>query len=172
MDGSDEDERLAVRRMVFIIFGEASIIGKPAKGSFHDPALGQDFEGVERMAFNHLQAQTAAGKQSLEPLAESFAGITSIDPDQAQPAKRRRELPQHQARAVAILNVGRVNHHRQNQTQRIHQEMSLSSHDLFARIVAAHSSVVRYLNALAVEDRSGRGFFFPLLSRTASRKES
>ena len=172
MDGGNEDQSLAVGGVIFIIFGEAAIIAKPAEGSFHDPALGQDFESVERMAFDHLQAQTAAWQQRLEPAAEPFASITSINPDEAQPTKGRGQLSEHQAGAIAILNVGRMHDHGQNQTQRIHQEMSLSSQDLLACIVAAHSSVVRYFNALAVEDRSGRGFFFPLWSRTASRKES
>ena len=111
MDGGNEDERLAIFGMVFIIFGKAAIVGKPAKGSFHDPALGQNLEGVERMAFDHLQAQTTTRQQCLEPLAESFAGIASIDPDQAQPTKSPRELPQHQACAVAILNIGGMNDH-------------------------------------------------------------
>jgi hypothetical protein len=60
----------------------------------------------------------------------------------------------------------------QDQPQRVHQKVSLASQDLLARIVAAHSSVVRYFNALRVEDRSGRGFFFPLFNLTASRRLS
>jgi len=170
--GGDEDESLAVGGVVFIVFGEATIVGEPAEGSFHDPAFGQDLESVERRALDHFQAQTAARQQRFEPLAERVPSITSIDPDQAQPTKGPLQLLEHQASAIAILNIARMNHHGQNQTQRINQEMPLSSHDLLACIVAAHSSVVRYLNALAVEDRSGRGFFFPLLSRTASRNES
>ena len=171
MGGGDEDESLAVGGVVFVDFGEAAIIGKPAKGSFHDPALGQDFE-MAVGAFDDLQAQTAARQQCLEPLTERGARVAPVDPDQAQPTEGRGQFLEHQAGAVAILNVAGMNHHGQDQTQRIHQEMSLSSHNLFACIVAAHSSVVRYFNALTVEDRSGRGFFFPLLSRTASRKVS
>jgi len=172
MGNRDEDESLAVGGVVFIVFGEATIIGKPAEGSFHDPALGQDLESVELRALDHFQAQTTARQQRFEPLAERVTGIASVDPDQTQPTEGQFQLLEHQASALAILNVGGMNDHGQNQTQRIHQEMSFSSHDLFACIVAAHSSVVRYLNALTVEDRSGRGFFFPLLSRTASRKVS
>ena len=172
MRGRDENERLAVGGMVFVIFGEAAIIGKPAKGSFDNPAFGQNFEGVERMALDDLQVQTTARQQCLEPLAERVSGIAAIDPNQAQPTEVRRQLLEDQASTVAVLDIGGMNDHGQNQTQRINQEMSFSSHDPLACIVAAHSSVVRYLNALAVEDRSGRGFFFPLLRRTASRKES
>ncbi len=172
MRSGDEDEGLAIGGVVFVIFGEAAVIGKPAEGSLHNPAFGQDLEGVESLAFDDFQPQTAARQQPFEPLAERIAGVASIDPNQTQPTKGGRQLLQHQAGAIAILDVGGVHDHRQNQTQRINQEMALSSHDLLARIVAAHSSVVRYFNALAVEDRSGRGFFFPLLSRTASRKES
>src|SRR5260221_9138005 len=172
MGGSDQDEGLAVGRVILIIFRESAIIGKPAEGSFHNPALGQDFESVQGGALDHLQAQAAAGKPCLQPAAECVTSVASIHPDESQPTEGCRQFLEHQARSVAVLNIGGMNDHRQNQTKRVHQEMSFSSHDLLACIVAAHSSVIRYLNALAVEDRSGRGFFFPLLSRTASRKES
>lgn len=172
MGGGDEDESLAVGGVIFIIFGEAPIVGKPTEGSLHNPTFGQDLETMKVRAFDHFQAQAATWQQCLEPLAEGWAGIAAIHPDQAQPTKGQLQFLELQPGAVAILNVGRMHHHRENQTQRVHQEMSFSSQDLLACIVAAHSSVVRYFNALAVEDRSGRGFFFPLLSRTASRSES
>jgi len=90
MGGGDEDERLTIFGMVFIILGEAAIIGKPAKGSFHDPSFRQNFEGVQGRAFDDLQAQPATWQERLEPLAERLARITSIDPNQTQPPKGSR----------------------------------------------------------------------------------
>lgn len=120
-------------------------------------------------AFDDLEAEAAPRQKRLEPLGQGIAGITAVNPDEAQPAESTAELLQHETGSIAILQVGRMDHHGQNQTHRVNQEVALSSHDLLARIVAAHSAVVSHFNALAVEDRSSRGFFFPLLSRTASR---
>src|ERR1700722_12529291 len=124
------------------------------------------------VAFDYFQANPSSRQKRLEPGAKGVACIAAIDPYYSQPAESYRELFEHEASAIAILDVGRMDYHSQNQTQRVNQDMALSSHDLFACIVAAPSSVVRCFNALAVEDRSSRGFFFPLWSRTASRRES
>ena len=75
MGGGDEDERLAVGGVIFVVFGQATIIGKPPEGSFHDPAFWQNLESVELRALDDLQAQTAA---------ERLASVTSIDPNQTQ----------------------------------------------------------------------------------------
>ena len=122
-------------------------------------------------ALDDLQAQAAAGQKFLAPCRQ-FPGISSIDKDAAQPAKALQENRQDEFGSVAILNGGRMDHDMQNQAQRVHQKMALASQDLLACIVAAHSSVVRYFNALRIEDRSTRGFFFPLRRRTWSRRVS
>jgi len=111
MGGSDQDEGLAVSRVIFVVFGETSIIGKPAEGSFHNPALGQDFESVQGVALDHLQAHAAAGKQCLQPAAEWVTSVASIHPDQAQPTKGRREFLEHQAGTIAILEVSGMDNH-------------------------------------------------------------
>lgn len=120
-------------------------------------------------ALDDLQAQTAPGPELLDPLHE-FAGVTSIGKNAAQPTKAALEHCQDQPGSVPVLDGGRMDHDVENQTQRIHQEVSLASQCLLACIVAAHSSVVRYFNALRIDNRSGGGFFFPLWRRTWSRK--
>ena len=158
---------------ILVVLGQTAELGEPAEGALDDPALGQDGKAmlVHIAAFDHLQVQSTAGQQLLDP-GHQGSGVTSIDEDAAQPAEAFQEHRQNQFGSVAVLEGRRMHHHVQDQTQRIHQEVSFASQNLLARIVAAHSSVVRYFNALRIEDRSGRGFFFPLRRRTWSRRVS
>ncbi len=120
---------------------------------------------------DNLQAHATARQEPLAP-TDKLSRVTAVGEDAAQPAKPFQKNCQNQLRALAILDGCRMDDDVQDQTQRINQEMSLASHNLLSRIIAAHSSVVRCLNALRIDDRSGRGFFFPLRSRTRSRRES
>jgi hypothetical protein len=62
-------------------------------------------------------------------------GVSAIRPDEAQSHQRMFEEGQHELTAVAVLHVGRVHHHGDQQPERIDQEVSLATIDLFARIV-------------------------------------
>ena len=118
-----------------------------------------------------LQAHAPVRQKPFAP-THQFSRVTAVGKNASQPTKTLQKHRQDQLRAVTILDRRRMNDYVQDQTQRINQEMSLSSHDLLSRIIAAHSSVVRCFNALRIDDRSSRGFFFPLRSRTRSRRES
>ncbi len=116
-------------------------------------------------ALDHRQAQPSARQELLAPRCQ-FSRVAAIDKDTTQPTKALRKDREDQFGSVPILDGRRVDDHMQDQAQRVHQEVSFASQDLLARIVATHSSVVRYFNALRIEDRSARGFFFPLWSLT------
>lgn len=47
-----------------------------------------------------------------------------------------------------------------DETEGVYQDVSLSSCDLLTRIKATNSGLDRCPNALAIEDRSSRGFFY------------
>ena len=122
-------------------------------------------------ALDHCEAQSAPRQQFFDP-ARQGSGVAAIDKDAAQPAKALPEDRQDQFRSLSVLNGRRMHDDMEDQPQRVHQEMSFASQHLLACIVAAHASVVSHFNALRVEDRSGRGFFFPLRRRTRSRRVS
>jgi hypothetical protein len=65
-----------------------------------------------------------------------------------------------------------MNHHRQNQTERIHDDMSLSTRDFLARVVAAIPPFDAVLtDCESITAALGVGFL-PALRRTFSRSLS
>ncbi|MEX2113547.1 MAG: hypothetical protein WD845_10205 [Pirellulales bacterium] len=62
------------------------------------------------------------------------------------------QLHQHKTGSVVILPVRPMYHHRPHQAQRIHRQMPLATHDLFARIVAPFFPTFRRADRLAVDD--------------------
>ncbi len=157
---------------MFVVFAEATRTTEPGEGTFHDPAPRQHFEAMERrLVFDDLQPGAARGTQTAPPL-DQRAGVSSVSPDAPQPAEPSALRREQQACPIPILNVGWVDADQQNQSQRIDQKMSLSSHHLLASIVSTNSALLSCAHTLRVEDRSGGGFFLPALIRTASRSAS
>jgi len=153
----------------FIVLGEAPVGAQPGKGSLYNPAMWKHLEPGGRL-LDDLNVSGLADAHLLEPF-QQVARISSIGPNLSQPAEPG-SLFQEQLGSVSVLYASGVNADSQNQTQGIYQKMSFSSHDLFACIKAALSGLASHLNALAVNGRSRRGFFFPLLVRTRSRRAS
>ncbi len=62
-------------------------------------------------------------------------------------------------RAVAILNIGAVNHEADHQSERVDDDMTLASLYLLARVIARNSAAFRGFHALTVDHaRRRRGF--------------
>jgi len=61
-----------------------------------------------------------------------------------------------------------VNDHGKDESEGVYQKVSFSSVDLLASVIAAFSGLLSHFNALAVDDRSAWGFFFPLATLTRS----
>ena len=119
-----------------------------------------------------FQAQRAWTEALGHPVGELVAGVAAVGPNEFELGERGVDLIEHQGGSVAVLHVGGVDAHLEDQAIGIHQEMAFASHDLLARIIAPHSAPASCAHALAIQDRGRRGFFFPLLIRAASRSAS
>jgi len=97
--------------------------------------------------------------------------ITPVGKDHPQPTKEAGFVDDLFG-SITILDVSRGNDHDQNQSESVDQEVAFSTRHLLASIVAAFSGLISHLNRLRVEDGRGRGFFFALLTRIFSRRES
>ncbi len=78
------------------------------------------------------------------------SGINTIGEDMSQP----RPAPdgfEDGRRAVAILNIGAVNHEADHQSERVDDDMTLASLDLLARVIARNSPTFRDFHALTVD---------------------
>ncbi len=62
-------------------------------------------------------------------------GITAIGPDHFKAPPSRTQLPDQQLAAVTVLDVGRVNDQREDQAERVNDDMALAPLGFLARIV-------------------------------------
>ena len=60
-----------------------------------------------------------------------------------------------------------MNDHGKEESEGVYQKVSFSSVDL-ASVIATFSGLLSHFNALAIDDRSAWGFFFPLATLTRS----
>lgn len=164
--GSDVNGGFGMFGLSFIILSQPAVTTQPGERTLDQPAFGQDFE-TGSDAFDNFDLQPALRDEPLDPVQE-LARVSAIGEDLSHPAKvqqgRQQELG-----AVTILQGGAMHHDGENQSQSVDQEVSFSSVDLLASIIAAFSGLLSHFNALAVDNRSARGFFFPLARRTPSR---
>ena len=82
--------------------------------------------------FDDLECPLGKG---LGPLDE-LAGVATVGPDQHQSCEQTLEPLEDQFGAIAILDVGLVNDDRQDQAERVDDQMTLAAIDLFAGIIA------------------------------------
>ena len=143
-----------------VVFGEAAEVAEPGEGAFDDPTLGEHHEAVRMDSLHHQSGELAVPGQRRDPV-EKAPGVTAIQEDSLQSAVAEQKRLQ-QFGPVTVLQAGLVHHAAQNQPEGVHQQMPFSSAYLLARIEAALSGLANRFNALAVDDRGGRGFFSPL----------
>jgi hypothetical protein len=141
----------------FIIFGQTAIAAKPSEGAFDDPALGEDLEAGEG-AFDDLEVEAATGNHGVCPRQE-LSGIAAVSEDPAHPAEVEQSGEQ-KLGSITVLQSGAVHNHRKDQSQGVDQKVSFSSVDLLASVIATFSGLLSHLDALTVDNRSSRGFFF------------
>ena len=98
----------------FVIAHQSPLPHQPAKGAFHDPAVGQYFETGEVIrTFDHLDGQFRA--ESLDPLGEGLAGVAPIHPQNAQPGKPAQHPAQEHLGAGAFGGAGWRHRHAEHQ---------------------------------------------------------
>ena len=115
------------------VAGQAAVAADPGKSTLDDPSLGQDDEAMGIAALDDLQAPEAGRGDHLGHLWPLVAGVGKDAFDERKGSPRR---AQQVARAVAILQIGRVDGDAQQQAQRIDEDMPLAASDLLARVEA------------------------------------
>ena len=161
--GSNINGRFGMVGPAFVVFGEPTVATEPSKGALNNPTFGQDLE-ARVGAFDDFQLKSAPGNQVADPLQE-LSRIASVGKNLAHPAEAQ-QGGQQEFRSIAILERGTVDDDRKDQSEGIYQKVSFSSVDLLASVIATFSGLLSHFNTLAVDNRSGRGFFFPPLTRT------
>ena len=113
------------------VAGLAAVAADPGKGALDDPALGQDDEAMGIAALDDLQAPAAGPGDDFGHLRPLVAGVGKDAFDERKGSPRG---AQEIARAVAILQIGRVYGDAQQEAKRIDQDVPLAAGDLLARI--------------------------------------
>ena len=90
------------------VFGETAVATEPGKGALHHPTPGQDLEARHVVAsLDDLQRPLA---DLFQRLAEFRSGVGAIGEDVAQPGEGPSDRGEQRRRAVAVLDMGGVNH--------------------------------------------------------------
>jgi len=169
MRHSQVNDGFAAFRECFVVLAQAAVASEPGEGSFDDPALGQDHEARQVVAaFDDLQDPASQLPCPLDQLA----GVPAVGPDPLEPPELADQSGQRPLRPVAVLDVGRMHDHNQQQAQGVYDDVTLAPVDLLARVVAPRppfSTVFTdWLSMIAAE---GLGFR-PSWTRTFWRRAS
>ena len=119
--------------VAFEVAGQTAVAADPGKGALDDPTLGQSDKPMSIAALDDLQGPRAGLSDELGALRPLVAGVGEDAFDEREGSPRH---AQNLARAVAILHIGRVDDHAQQEAQRIDQDVTLAAGDLLARIKA------------------------------------
>lgn len=146
------DHRLARDGLPFVVATESAITAQPTEGPLHDPASRQYLEGVKVRALHNFNCAAPQLARS----SEQPSGVASIGPDMfdASASLLTEEGSQQLLGSIPVLNVRRQDHHQENQTDRVDQDVAFASVDFLTRIVTPLVAGLGALDALAVNDRS------------------
>ena len=142
---------------------------QPPEGSFDDPAPRKHLESFDVVASLHdLHAQAAYPTQVSHPI-EQCTCVTTIGPDESKAHERVGEDRKHELGTVAILDVGGMHDHGEDEAERVDDYVTLASTDFFARIVTANAPLevvfTDWLSMIAADGIRSR----PSVCRTSPR---
>ncbi len=132
-DGGEEDEGDGAAREVLEVLGEPSTAIEPGDRAFDDPALRQELEARAIAALDDLELPIGDG---VEDLFEFGALIGAVADDLLKKGKQPPHRLEQRRRAVAVLHVGWMHLHAQQQAERVNEEMALLARDLLAGVIA------------------------------------
>ena len=115
------------------VSGQATVAADPGEGALDDPALGQDDEAMGIAALDDLQSPRAGPGDDVSHPWPLVAGVGEDAFDEREGSPRR---AQQIARTVAVLHIGRVDDHVQQEAQRVDEDVALAAGDFLARIKA------------------------------------
>ena len=127
------NDRLAALGQRFVILAQAPVAAEPSEGPFGDPSLGQDHEAAQIVApLDDLENPAA----QLSCPVDQVSGVPSVGPDPLEPGELTHQFGRHELGPIAILDVGRMHDHGQQQAQGIYDDVTLAPVDFLARVVA------------------------------------
>src|SRR5262249_53362712 len=106
---------------------------EPAEGAFHDPAPLYDLKtlGMPR-AFHDHQGPLQHRRDPRDELAR----VAPIGPDQPQSWETGDQCRQDLFGAIPVLDLRRMHHHNQQETEDIDHDVALASADALALVIA------------------------------------
>ena len=116
---------------------EASVATEPCKGSLNDPTPRQDLEAFRGVG--PLYDLDRPLPDLAQCLTKLFTGIPAVGEHVAQPRVAVDDLGQHERCAVAILDVGGVDHSVNQIAIGVGQDVALAPMDLLAGVEAPES---------------------------------
>jgi len=135
------------------VLGETAVAAEPGEGALHHPTPGQDLEARHAVAsLDDLQRPLA---DLLRRLAEFRSGPGAIGEDMAPPGEGPSDRGEQRRRAVAVLDVGGVNHAGDEEPAGVGEDMALACVDRLGRVKPARAAAFRGFHRLAV-DHAGR----------------
>ena len=117
----------------FVVQAQPTVLAEPSKRPLDNPPFRQDHEPVEVPAFDNLNGASALTTGPVHKRTR----IRPIGPDPSQPSKTPTHAFQHLRRPVAVLDIGRMHRHRQDQAERVYKDVTFTPFDLLASVVPA-----------------------------------
>ena len=142
-----------------VFAAEQTVAAQPAKRAFDDPTVRKNFEPFDVVAaFHDFQFPP----ECLSCCFDQFAGIAAVGPDEFQSCFPPRFL-EHQPGSITVLHTGSGDDHRDQQSQRVDQNMPFAAFHFLARVVSTFAPSLGGFRGLAVHDRRRCRRFPPVL---------
>lgn len=136
------------------VFGQSAASPEPSKGPFNNPASWQQLKpGGVTWAIDVFDLPLSDALQLGAQFLSSMAAVGKYMPQSRIEIADRSE---HQTRAVAILNAGRMHGDANQVALRICNNVALATFDLLARIIATQPAAFGRFHRLAVNDPGRR----------------
>lgn len=120
--------------MTLEVLGEAAATADPGERALDDPSFGENDEAMQLIALDDLQPPAAGLCDDRGHLRSLIAGVGEDPFDEGEQAARA--AIEDQPSAIAILQVGGVDDHVQQEAERVDEDVPLATLDLLARVIA------------------------------------
>ena len=153
------DPRLRCIGQGLVVLAQPTAPAEPRECSLDHPSSGQYLKLMAVPGTFHNFKRPAC--QGPDPL-DQLSAIACIGPDQSQTGKPPYHFVYDQLRSISVLNISRMYHHGQQQPYGIHYDVSLSTVDLLASIIATRPSFsVVFTDWLSMMAALGVSDFYP-----------
>src|SRR5271155_54014 len=159
MDHAHVDHRFTRLDGSFIIFAVAPIPSEPPERAFDNPTLGQQHK-TNGMHWAQDRLENPA-KGLSHPFRQTALAVRRVGPNNLQAFELATQTFNQTSGAVVVLNRSRMDRHGQDQTKRVHGNMTFAPRYFLAAVVAALAAHLGRFYRLAVDDRSAGRFFAP-----------